>query len=93
VTSGVAGLKIESILKFASSTRISAMNVDGIDNNDADSSLPHELKSLSTLLDSQAETLATGNAKICAAALNAAKYIFDLCPYFLYLVSLRCLTI
>jgi len=68
------------------------LNVDEID-NDADASLPHELKSLSALLDSQPETLAEGNAEISTAALNAAKYIFDLCPYFFSLFSLCCLTI
>ena len=66
------------------------MDVGGID---ADTSLPHELECLSTLLDSQPETLATGNPEICTAALNAAKYIFDLCLYFFCLSSLRCLTL
>ena len=47
--------------------------------NSNDVVLPPELQSLSTLLDESPESLASGNAAIQAAALNATKHTFDLC--------------
>ena len=40
--------------------------------------LPEHLALLSTRLDQSPESLATGNADIQLAALQAAKYVFDL---------------
>lgn len=40
--------------------------------------LPAELAALSTRLDERPESLATGNKDIQVAALQAAKYVFDL---------------
>ncbi|KAG5221242.1 U3 small nucleolar ribonucleoprotein mpp [Salix suchowensis] len=41
--------------------------------------LPPVLQSLTNLLDEKTETLAIGNPDIRAAALDAAKFVFDLC--------------
>lgn len=47
---------------------------------DPDVLLPPELQNLSNLLEEFPETLAlVGNQELQAAALNATKYVFDLC--------------
>ena len=48
-------------------------------NGNPDVPLPSELQNLSNLLEECPETLALGNQELQAAALNAAKYVFDLC--------------
>lgn len=48
------------------------------------SSIPTEFQQLSTLLEESPESLASGNPDIQNAALNATKYIFDLCKIILY---------
>jgi len=52
-------------------------------------SLPVELEKLTNLLDTRPECLATGDSEIAQAALDAAKYIFDLCmvPFHPHLAS------
>ena len=53
---------------------------------DPDVLLPPELQNLSNLLEEFPETLAlVGNQELQAAALNATKYVFDLCKLWIEL--------
>lgn len=44
-------------------------------------SIPHELDTVTNLLNEPIESLAHGSDLIQSAALQAAKYIFDLCTF------------
>lgn len=48
-------------------------------NGNPDVPLPSELQNLSNLLEECPETLASGNQELQTTALNATKYVFDLC--------------
>lgn len=51
--------------------------------------LPPQLQKLSTILDESPESLAAGDSELHAAALAAAKHIFDLCMYVIQSAILR----